>query len=267
MFASTMVTKEMSADTKINEAAVDLLRRLRKNWDHIRNSNLSVLDAVSSITIDCLELFQNDRYRNILLGLHADHKDPPSIEQVLMDHFKTIPSNMVILDAENGLSSSFSSYLVTGMVGDESSHSKNKNWKRSSDTLFMSNIMADPSFKCILDRFPRLRTCRITSNFLIALFQQELNQIDSRHTITFLELQRRLACVERRMQSNPGERFSSKLAPEWEKYLDDESKKLHYSRAELLMKADAAWIPVFTELFSSEYIDELAGLCLSLIHI
>jgi hypothetical protein len=94
---------------------------------------------------------------------------------------------------------------------------------------------------------------------MIRLFKEEFDA-DDMDSISFLEVQRRLDCVDQQMRLTE-EIFSVKLASEWKMNQVDESKKLHFSREDLLMEADAAWVPEFSKVFSSGYVDELAGLC------
>ena len=251
----------MSTDIHMNEMAIDLLKRLHNSWDRLACNKLAESVAIRSITDDCVELSRNGCYRNILSGLLANHDKPPTVEQVLMDHFKTFPSDMIVLDPKNDLSTSFSTYLIT-VVGNEASYSNgNKNRKRLNRTNQMKKMMAHPSFQLIKEQFHHLQSHIIGSKFIIALFLEELNDNDRADAITFLELQRRFECIDRHLHSNPGARFSFQLAYSWQDHLPDESKKLHFSRSDLLMEADAAWVSKFSELFSSKHVDELAGLC------
>jgi hypothetical protein len=122
-------------------------------------------------------------------------------------------------------------------------------------------MMANPSFLSIQNQFRSFKSHTISVAFMKGLFKEELhdNHID---LITFLEVQRRLDCVDRWMRlSNSQETLSHNLASEWRNAQAEESKKLHFRREDLLMEADAAWIPEFTKLFSSAFVDELAGLC------
>lgn len=249
----------MSDDSNdIHGKAVDLLKRLKNNWDYIGSSNQALTASVGLITKDCAELSRNSRYRNVLLGLLANHGQPPSLEEVLMDHFKTLPTGMTILDSEENLSAVFSAHLVSSKRNGSTRH-VSKDRKRTNHTAFMQNIISNPSFLSIRDQFLNLKSRVITPTFMIGLFKEELNAPDM-DSITFLEVQRRLDCIDRHMRLTQ-ETFSVKLASKWEINQVDESKKLHFSREDLLMEADAAWVPEFSKLFSSGYVDEMAGLC------
>jgi hypothetical protein len=73
---------------KKNANAINLLKRLKNNWDCVRGGNQTVAKAAGLTTKDCAELSRNSRHRNVLLGLVANHGQPPSLEEVSMDRFK-----------------------------------------------------------------------------------------------------------------------------------------------------------------------------------
>jgi hypothetical protein len=72
--------------------SVNLLRRLQKNWDCGGGGGLALSEAFRWMTKDCAELSGNAGCRNVLLGLLSNHQDPPTVEEVLMDHFKSASS-------------------------------------------------------------------------------------------------------------------------------------------------------------------------------
>jgi hypothetical protein len=116
-------------DAGTNEKAINLSRQPKKNWDYVGSNNFALSKAMGTTTQDCAELSKNDQCRNVLLGSLANHKHPPSTEEVLMDHFKSPPSGMIVLDNEDNLTALFSAHLSTSSDRDQKTTGKSEDKK------------------------------------------------------------------------------------------------------------------------------------------